>query len=192
MRLLLAPNAFTALIYSSFFTTSTCPLAILAYPGTLAIPMERITFSIPAPRAVISIKANNVKGNADIPSITRMIIISTFPPAYPEIKPARIPITAPTAIPPTATIKETRPPWINLASKSLPKLSAPNGRPGVPGFAFTFKKSIAAGSTLYINGPTKENKVTNTTRIKPNIADLFLRSFLHALFAFRSFNNISC
>ena len=36
------------------------------------------------------------------------------------------------------------------------------------------------------------HKVTNTTRIKPNIADLFLRSFLHALFAFRSFNNISC
>jgi len=128
-----APNIFTALQYSSFLTTKTCPLTIRANIGTFDIPMARITLNTPDPRIVIKRIDSKTNGNAIIPSITRIIIESVIPPAYPEIKPKNKPIIPPTRVAPTATSIEILEPYNIRLKRSRPNSSVPKTCPIFPG-----------------------------------------------------------
>ena len=66
-------------------------------------------------------------GTALIISTIRIIILSVSPPKYPDIEPYTIPIIT-TKVADTIPIKsEILAPIMHLTSKSLPKVSVPNG-----------------------------------------------------------------
>jgi len=104
------PTTRQALQYSSSFTISTWPLVTRANPGTLAMPMARMTFMTPFPKTVIKIMANRMNGKENMPSMIRMNTASIHPPKYPAVSPIRTPMIAPTMVAPTATIMEIREP----------------------------------------------------------------------------------
>ena len=66
-------------------------------------------------------------GKVSHASTTRWIIVSAAPPSHAETMPTTVPRPTPRATAPTATIIDTRAPWITRLSRSRPTLSRPKG-----------------------------------------------------------------